>query len=81
MIREILVPLVSGTLFGAGLTIGGMTDPARVRGFLDLFGNWDPTLAFVMGGRCWSWRWRGSCNAGWLARCSPMLSRFPIAVT
>ena len=50
MIRDILVPLASGTIFGAGLTIGGMTDPARVRGFLDLFGAWDPTLAFVMGG-------------------------------
>jgi uncharacterized protein len=50
MMRGIPVPLVSGTIFGAGLTIGGMTDPARVRGFLDLFGNWDPTLAFVMGG-------------------------------
>ncbi|RNJ63544.1 MAG: YeeE/YedE family protein [Porphyrobacter sp. IPPAS B-1204] len=50
MIRETLVPLAAGTIFGAGLTIGGMTDPARVRGFLDLFGNWDPTLAFVMGG-------------------------------
>jgi len=50
MMRDILVPLVSGTIFGAGLTIGGMTDPARVRGFLDLFGDWDPTLAFVMGG-------------------------------
>jgi len=45
-----LVSLVVGVLFGAGLTIGGMTNPARVRGFLDLFGNWDPTLAFVMGG-------------------------------
>jgi uncharacterized membrane protein YedE/YeeE len=43
-------PLVSGTLFGAGLTISGMTDPQRVRGFLDVFGDWDPTLAFVMGG-------------------------------
>ncbi|MEO6113581.1 MAG: YeeE/YedE family protein [Sphingomicrobium sp.] len=42
--------LISGTLFGAGLTLSGMTDPARVRGFLDLFGDWDPTLAFVMGG-------------------------------
>lgn len=50
MIRGLIVPLVSGTLFGAGLSIGGMTDPARVRGFLDLFGAWDPTLAFVMGG-------------------------------
>lgn len=48
--RAMLIPLASGTIFGAGLTIGGMTDPARVRGFLDLFGDWDPTLAFVMGG-------------------------------
>ena len=50
MIRATLIPLASGTIFGAGLTISGMTDPARVRGFLDLFGAWDPTLAFVMGG-------------------------------
>ncbi len=45
-----LVPAISGVVFGAGLALGGMTDPARVRGFLDLFGDWDPTLAFVMGG-------------------------------
>ena len=44
-----LAALLAGLIFGAGLTIGGMTDPARVRGFLDLFGDWDPTLAFVMG--------------------------------
>lgn len=50
MKRDPVVALVSGLVFGAGLTIGGMTDPERVRGFLDLFGNWDPTLAFVMGG-------------------------------
>ena len=50
MIRQLLPPFVSGSLFGAGLALGGMTDPARVRGFLDLFGGWDPTLAFVMGG-------------------------------
>jgi uncharacterized membrane protein YedE/YeeE len=49
-IRRLLPPLASGAIFGAGLTIGGMTDPARVRGFLDIFGEWDPTLAFVMGG-------------------------------
>lgn len=49
-LRRVLPPLVSGTLFGAGLVIGGMTDPQRVRGFLDLFGRWDPTPAFVMGG-------------------------------
>ena len=50
MIARYLPPLVSGTLFGGGLALGGMTNPARVRGFLDIFGNWDPTLAFVMGG-------------------------------
>lgn len=50
MIRRIAPPLVSGTIFGAGLALGAMTNPARVRGFLDLFGDWDPTLAFVMGG-------------------------------
>ena len=48
--RQILVALFSGALFGAGLAYSGMADPARVQGFLDLFGHWDPTLAFVMGG-------------------------------
>lgn len=48
--RTAITSLAVGTLFGAGLALGGMTDPARVRGFLDIFGNWDPTLAFVMGG-------------------------------
>lgn len=48
--RTGIASLASGTLFGAGLALGGMTDPARVRGFLDIFGDWDPTLAFVMGG-------------------------------
>jgi uncharacterized protein len=45
-----LIALIAGTLFGAGLAWSGMADPMRVRGFLDLFGAWDPTLAFVMGG-------------------------------
>ncbi len=49
MLRQLSI-LLSGSLFGAGLALGGMTDPVRVRGFLDLFGDWDPTLAFVMGG-------------------------------
>lgn len=48
--RKLLPPILSGLLFGAGLTVSGMTDPERVRGFLDIVGNWDPTLAFVMGG-------------------------------
>jgi len=50
MSRITIPSLISGTLFGAGLALGGMTNPARVRGFLDIFGAWDPTLAFVMGG-------------------------------
>jgi len=50
MMARSIIPAISGIAFGAGLAIGGMTDPARVRGFLDLFGEWDPTLAFVMGG-------------------------------
>lgn len=45
-----LIALASGLLFGAGLAYSGMSDPARVKAFLDLFGQWDPTLAFVMGG-------------------------------
>jgi uncharacterized membrane protein YedE/YeeE len=42
--------LVAGGLFGAGLAISGMTDPARIIGFLDVFGKWDPALLFVMAG-------------------------------
>ena len=45
-----LAALVCGLLFGAGLALSGMTDTAKVLGFLDLFGAWDPDLAFVMGG-------------------------------
>ena len=45
-----LIALFSGLVFGLGLISGGMTDPAKVKGFLDLFGAWDPSLALVMGG-------------------------------
>ncbi len=45
-----LVALFAGMLFGLGLAISGMTNPAKVVGFLDVAGGWDPTLAFVMGG-------------------------------
>lgn len=48
--RQLALSLVSGSLFGAGLAVSGMMDPSRVRGFLDVAGSWDPTLAFVMGG-------------------------------
>jgi uncharacterized membrane protein YedE/YeeE len=47
---RMLVNLLTGTLFGLGLAVSGMVDPAKVIGFLDVAGDWDPTLAFVMGG-------------------------------
>lgn len=48
--RQILGSLLIGTLFGGGLAVSGMIDPARVLGFLDIAGRWDPTLALVMVG-------------------------------
>ena len=45
-----LVALASGALFGLGLIVSDMVNPARVLGFLDIAGAWDPTLAFVMAG-------------------------------
>jgi len=41
---------LSGGLFGTGLFVSGMTDSRKVQGWLDIFGDWDPTLAFVLGG-------------------------------
>ena len=40
--------LLAGLIFGLGLTVSQMVNPAKVLGFLDIFGNWDPSLAFVM---------------------------------
>jgi uncharacterized membrane protein YedE/YeeE len=45
-----LFAFLAGSLFGAGLLVSGMTDTTKVQGWLDIFGDWDPTLAFVMGG-------------------------------
>ncbi|NAW33792.1 DUF6691 family protein [Halomonas alimentaria] len=45
-----LMGYIAGLIFGLGLAVSGMTDPARVLGFLDLAGAWDPTLMFVLGG-------------------------------
>lgn len=62
--RRVFISLFAGLLFGAGLAVSGMADPARVQAFLDLFGRWDPTLAFVMGGAilpmifAWAWQRR-----------------------
>ena len=47
---RLLSALGVGALFGLGLVLSGMTDTARVQGWLDIFGDWDPTLAFVMAG-------------------------------
>jgi len=49
-VKQSAIALAAGTMFGAGLAVSGMADPQRVQAFLDLGGNWDPTLAFVMGG-------------------------------
>jgi uncharacterized protein len=46
----LLVNAIAGFLFGLGLVIGGMSNPAKVLNFLDLAGSWDPSLAFVMAG-------------------------------
>ena len=45
-----IVDFLVGLRFGLGLLLSGMTDPAKVQGFLDVLGPWDPSLAFVMGG-------------------------------
>lgn len=47
---NILIALLSGLIFGIGLILSGMTNPAKVLSFLDITGTWDPSLAFVMGG-------------------------------
>lgn len=47
---RILAAFLAGGLFGAGLFVSGMTDTRKVQGWLDVFGAWDPTLAFVLGG-------------------------------
>lgn len=58
-----LTSLFAGLLFGGGLIVSDMINPERVRSFLDLFGDWDPTLAFVMGGAM-----SVSSLAWWVAR-------------
>jgi hypothetical protein len=48
--KNVLFSFVAGLIFGLGLILAGMANPAKVLGFLDLFGDWDPSLAFVMVG-------------------------------
>ncbi|KVD71586.1 hypothetical protein WS62_10285 [Burkholderia sp. ABCPW 14] len=47
---SVFFAFLSGLLFGTGLLLSGMANPAKVQGFLDLAGHWDPSLAFVMAG-------------------------------
>lgn len=47
---QVIAALVAGSLFGLGLTFSRMVDPAKVLGFLDIAGNWDPSLALVLAG-------------------------------
>jgi uncharacterized membrane protein YedE/YeeE len=47
---NVISAFAAGLVFGIGLMLSGMTDPGKVIGFLDVAGNWDPSLAFVMGG-------------------------------
>jgi uncharacterized membrane protein YedE/YeeE len=47
---KLVLFFAAGGLFGTGLAVSGMTDPARVIGFLNVFGGWDPALVFVMAG-------------------------------
>jgi len=50
MMVRLISALVAGLIFGVGLVVSQMVNPEKVLGFLDLFGQWDPSLAFVMGG-------------------------------
>lgn len=47
---KLFFALVTGLVFGVGIALSGMMDPAKVLNFFDVFGTWDPSLAFVMGG-------------------------------
>ena len=48
MPRSVLTAALSGFVFGVGLSLAGMLNPSKVSGFLDIFGLWDPSLAFVI---------------------------------
>lgn len=53
--KKVFVAAAAGLIFGIGLTVSQMIDPAKVLAFLDIAGNWDPSLAFVMGGGVAAW--------------------------
>lgn len=67
---RIVIAFACGLLFGLGLLVSGMVDPDKVRGFLDITGRWDPSLALVMAGAiavalpCLQWARRRDARAG-----------------
>lgn len=65
-----LIFLFPGAMFGAGLAISGMTNPAKVKGFLDLAGSWDPSLMLVIGGGLAAFRF---CNRLLRGQAAPIL--------
>lgn len=50
---RLLFAVFTGMVFGAGITLSGMINPAKVLNFLDIAGTWDPSLIFVMGAPWW----------------------------
>ena len=81
MLRIGLAALAGG-LFGLGLLVSGMTDTDKVRGWLDILGDWDPTLAFVMGGAIlpMAVAWRIAARRGRSALGVPIGGRSPDAL-
>ena len=71
---KIASALLAGLLFGLGLIVSGMADPAKVLGFLDLAGAWDPSLAFVMAGAVLA----ASLGHAWLRRRGRALDGGPL---
>ncbi|NTV71445.1 MAG: hypothetical protein HGA71_15020 [Azonexaceae bacterium] len=70
-----LVALLSGLIFGFGLIASGMSNPGKVKGFLDLAGQWDPSLALVMAGACGvalvPFAWARQRTTSWLGAAMP----------
>lgn len=73
---------LSGGIFGIGLLLSGMTDTLRVQGFLDVWGAWDPTLAFVMGGAILpmvlAWRLAASRKSSVMGKPMPQAGQGPV---
>ncbi len=73
---------LSGSLFGLGLLVSGMTDTTKVQGWLDIFGDWDPTLAFVLGSAilpmAFAWIWIGRRGESLLGSPVPLPSKMDI---